>query len=479
MKETINKATQITDAILETEAVLFLDQYKDPWIAFNGDGTVVDKINSSACRRFITALSHTNFNHIPTNTTINQVIQALEAHATFGQLEHSLEVSIVRIGDTIWYDLGRKAVRITNKKWSVVKKPPIIFRRPPHQQAQVTPKHGGDTKTLLKFVNVSNEPDQILYLCWLLSTYIIPNLPRPILILHGMQGAGKSFQMQNAKTLIDHSLLDMGISQPKNEEDFVLSACYNYLLFYDNVSAIPDWLSDLLCKAVTGGGFLTRKLYSNNEVFVYSFMRAIIINGINQVATRPDLLDRSIVMQLERISPDKRKEFGVIKAEFEKAKPQILGGIFDTVVQAMAIYPKIKDQEWSRMADFDHWGCAIAEALGYGQEKFMQARNGNIQLRNDYAIEANAVGLAVVEFMRDKPRWSGTASVLYGLLAPIWTKLHLDKPKTAPLLAKTLRTLEPNLAAQNIATRFSRGNDRIITFIKTTDGTDGNDSKNG
>jgi putative DNA primase/helicase len=35
------------------------------------------------------------------------------------------------------------------------------------------------------------------------------------------------------------------------------------LLSFDNISAIPVWLSDCLCRLSTGGAYATRGLYTN------------------------------------------------------------------------------------------------------------------------------------------------------------------------------------------------------------------------
>jgi hypothetical protein len=245
------------------------------------------------------------------------------------------------------------------------------------------------------------------------------------------------------------------------------------------MSAMTEEFSDALCRAVTGSVFQTRRLFTTNDVFAFKFTRPIILNGLNQIVAKGDMLDRCLVMQLERIKDENRKQPGALKADFKEAKPYILGAIFDTIIKAQAAYNKIQPDYSTRMTDYEHWGCAIAEALGYGQDKFKQALKDNAQLQHSHAIEANPVGQAIVAFMQDKSDWSGTPSALYGLLEPIWFKLRLEKPKDAPRLSKALNTLTPNLLAKGIKVTMTRGDQRIITLTKITDTTDGTDSKNG
>src|SRR3989344_8457482 len=108
-------------------------------------------------------------------------------------------------------------------------------------------------------------------------------------------------------------------------------------IFFDNVSHLSDHISDALCKAVTGDGFSKRELYSDEDDIIFSFRRCLGINGINIAARNPDLLERSILFELERVSPERRKQEHEILGEFEKERPRIVGSIFDAVVKAMQI----------------------------------------------------------------------------------------------------------------------------------------------
>ena len=64
---------------------------------------------------------------------------------------------------------------------------------------------------------------------------------------------------------------------------------HNYICYFDNVSEIKEWISDQLCRAVTGSGFSKRELYSDDDDIIYNFRRCIGFNGINLGATKADL----------------------------------------------------------------------------------------------------------------------------------------------------------------------------------------------
>ena len=72
----------------------------------------------------------------------------------------------------------------------------------------------------------------------------------------------------------------------------VVNLQQHWFLPFDNVSHLNDEMSDTLCRAITGGGIQQRKLFTNAEDYIFTFQRCIAVNGINNVANRPDLLDR-------------------------------------------------------------------------------------------------------------------------------------------------------------------------------------------
>jgi hypothetical protein len=468
-------------AIQESGAELFHDQYNDTYIAYYGDGSSVAKISSKVTKLWLIRYAYINLKSIPSTDTINRVLQSLSARAYFEGRGYSLDVRSVHNSDGLWYDLGERVVRITKKGWEVPDEVPLAFKRFPHQKKQAVPVSGGSLKLLLKYINVKNESDQLLFLVYLVAAFI-PNFPHPLLILHGAQGAGKTTPMKLMKELIDPSELG-GLSAPKNIESFVQTISHHSFMFYDNLSTMPEWFSDALARAATGDSFSKRELYSDDDDVIYRFQKTISLNGINQVVYKSDLLDRSILLNLERISPENRKESQVFWAEFELDRPLILGAIFDILAKTLTLYPTVKLDKLPRMADFARWGYAIAEASGYSGEAFIRAYSMNIAVQHDEAIEANPVAQTIVEFVRDCSTWEGTPAELYNILTPIAFRLQISQsrswPKDAARLGRALTSVAPNLLAKDIELERSRGKNRLITIKKSTVVTDDTDvSKN-
>lgn len=468
-------------AIQESGVELFHDQYNDTYISYYGDGSHISKINSKVTKYWLVKYAYTKLRTLPTNDTVNRVLQSLSAQAYFGGVQHTLNVRSVHNKNGLWYDLGEWAVHITENGWEIAHNVLIIFKRFPHQKDQIKPVSGGSLLLLLKYVNIADEPDQLLFLVYVVAAFI-PDYPHPLLILHGAQGAGKTTPMKVMKELIDPSVLG-GLSAPKNEEAFVQLASHHSFLFFDNLSKMPEWFSDTLARAATGDSFSKRELYTDDDDVIYRFQKTIALNGINQVVYKSDLLDRSILLNLERISPEKRKEAQVFWTEFEHDRPLILGAIFDVLAKALALYPTVKLDRLPRMADFTRWGYAISEASGFGGKAFVEAYSRNIEVQHDEAIEANPIAQVIVEFMKDKGSWKGTPAQLYRLLTNIAFNLEISQsrswPKDAARFGRALTIISPNLSAKSIEVERSRGKDRFIISNSAVAADESDESESG
>ena len=97
-------------------------------------------------------------------------------------------------------------------------------------------------------------------------------------------------------------------STPRDERDLVIAATNGWLIALDNLSHLSDWLSDALCRLATGSGFATRELYTNAEEAIFAAQRPVVMNGIEEVATRGDLLDRALILYLPTIPEAKRQD---------------------------------------------------------------------------------------------------------------------------------------------------------------------------
>jgi len=371
-------------------------------------------------------------------------------------------------GESVFcYDLTDKqwrAIKITSSGWEIIS-PPILFRRYGHQQAQPEPIHNGDVFKLLQFVNLKDEKQIILYLVSIITSFI-PDIPHVIFVFFGGEGSGKSTASKFTRMIVDpSSSLTCGCYDDRKE--FVQYMAHNYVIILENLSGISKKLSDSICAAVTGDGDSKRQLFTDDDDIIYNFKRVFIINGINNVVTRADLLRRSILFEIEKkpdneILPEKE-----LWQQFNEVRPQIMGSVFDVLAKAIQFYPQIKLTGYYDMADYTIWGCAVAEALGYGADAFLAAYAENLGKQVEEAVANHPVASAVTALLQDKKEWHGTPSELLGELEKIAgdEKINVKSkswPKAANSLTRRLNEAKTILNKTGIQIDKSKSGNREI-----------------
>lgn len=296
-----------------------------------------------------------------------------------------------------------------------------------------------------------------------------PRGPFPVLVIFGEQGSGKSSLARTLRALIDPNAA--GLRRPPREErDIPITANNSHLVALDNLSRLPEWLSDALCSLATGAGFATRQLYTDDEEALFQAQRPIILNGVEEFASRPDLIDRSVILQLPKIDDLRRQPEEELDAAFASALPLILGALLDTMVAGLAQLDTIQLSEPPRMADFTKWGCAIAHACGWTPEDFTRAYTENRKLAVEASIEDSVIAGKIIEFMEARgSSWEGTSTqlltVLNDRLAPDEMKNRRDWPKAPSVLSGLLQRCAPNLRHRGINYTLERtARKRIITL---------------
>jgi len=304
------------------------------------------------------------------------------------------------------------------------------------------------------------------------------------LILYGSQGAAKSSLQELIKMLVDPSVI-MTLTFPRDLNEVIQQLSHNYITYYDNISIIKPWISDQLCRAVSGSGSSKRQLFTDDDDVIRSFKRCIGINGINLAATKADLLDRSIIIKLEEIAKDKRRTPEDIWKEFEEIRPQLLGYIFDILVKVLQYEENNPAQKYSlyRMTEFSKYGEIIARCMGYPDDEFIKVYEQNRVIQVDEIIESSQIATCLMYMMYTKygeanndyrSEWDGTASALLGEFKAITdiyasaNELNIDTrskdwPKKANVLRRRLNELAPTLKEAGLQITFYKEADKNRT----------------
>lgn len=406
---------------------LFQDTQKQPWIAINGSGSHVMNLKEENFRYWVMRQAmEVNGDFISTHIA-DEIAKRLISIALYSSNNpRPLEVRVARKDridgspEELWYDLCDKdglAVHITKDGYKI-EEPPIIFRRYSHQHEQVKPeaKAGGKWDDIFNIINLTERDDRVTFTVFCLSCFV-SRFPKPILLIQGTNGSGKSTPMRIIHSLIDPSELESGTALVKDTAELARQANKLCIIHWDNIDGreITPEVSNALCRLASGQAFMRRTLYQDDADSIFKGQRAIMLNGIGKLVEREDILDRSLIITTQRIPENKRKTEATIFSKLREMKPYLLHEVFMALSKALTIYPTINLESSHRMADFEALGYAICEALdGYSGKEWLEVYDRVVKRQVENALEESATA-QIAKYLVDRSRnhyWEGTASMM-------------------------------------------------------------------
>ena len=398
-------------------------------------------------------------------TSLNHAVENLDALASRAG-QRGIYLRVASYEGKLYIDAAddaRSVVEVDSQGWSVLNEPPPIrFRRTPNSRALPLPASANareGIKALREFLNVGEE-DFVLCVGWLLAA-LRDTGPYPLLMLTGEQGSAKSTAARLLRSLIDPASPPTR-GRPRDERDVMIEAHGRHVLAYDNVSGLPVWLSDSLCRIATGAGYGTRALFTDREERVFEVWRPVIVTGIENPAVRGDLADRSLIIRLNPIAEKERRTESEVMAAFEDVRPQVLGALLGGLAEGLRRYDSIRLERMPRMADFCKWVTAC-EAAYWPSGTFMAAYRYANKTAMEDVLEDSPVGLTLRSFLDETRSFQGNAGEL---LEKLDEHSHVEKrpkgwPTTDAGMGKQLMRLAPtfrNLGYTVGRSRTSRNN---------------------
>ena len=429
-------------------------------------------IRAKGFRRWLARRFFEETGGAPSSEALQSALNVIEAKAHFDAPERQVHIRVGGLGGRLYLDLGDetwRAVEIDATGWRVIDNPPVRFRRASGMKKMPIPVRSGSIETLRSFLNVKTDEDFVLVVAWALAC-LRNRGPYPVIVLSGEQGSAKSTFSAILRALLDPNTAPLR-ALPREDRDLFIAASNGHVLAFDNVSGLPTWISDTLCRLATGGGFAVRQLYSDQDEVLFDAARPVILNGIEDIVTRPDLVDRAVFLTLEPIPEDRRRPEQELWAAFELERARILGVLLDAVAKGLAELPSTRLDKLPRMADFALWATACETAL-WPSGTFWSAYCGNRDEAVDGVIDADPIAAAVRAVMTTRTEWTGTASELLGALVEMAGE-RVAKSKTWPdsprVLAGRLRRAATFLRKVGIDIGFEReGRARTRTIRITT-----------
>lgn len=363
----------------------------------------------------------------------------------------------IDLGDEHW-----RVVKIEPGATQVLERSPVLFLRSNSARALPLPAEKGGAAALdrlRELLNVDQGP-WLLIVAWLIEV-LRPDTPYVGLQIVGPQGSAKSTLQSLLRSLIDPSVENLRV-KPRSREDMLIAAQSNLVVSYENLSDLSDAYQDALCTMLTGGGFAARTLFTNAEEHLVNVKRPVMINGIDRVVTRADLLDRVITIERPEIAPSQRRSAAEIEAAFKKLRATAFAGLLEVFRGALSLLPDVvaEKRAWPRMADYAQLGEAVARTLGRKPGAFLKVYMQNLAQGAEDTIESTPLGAAIVAGLRTQPEFSGTYTEVAAELRRYADRMGSGSPTSGKAFGDQLRRLAPSLSRMGYEIELGRRTNR-------------------
>lgn len=340
---------------------------------------------------------------------------------------------------THWLDLGDntgQAVCITREGWTVEPTPPVYFRRTPLTAPLPIPERGSSIEELWEWLHVTEE-DRPLVLAWLVALFWC-DIPHPILGLFGEHGSGKTTVLKIIVLLIDSSPVPYR-KPPRDADSWITAAAGSWVVGLDNLSAVSGWLSDTLCRAVTGEGDVRRQLYTDSSLVTFSFRRCLAMTSIDLGSLAGDLAERLLHITLDVIPEEERRDETSMWADWSAAHPRLLGALLDLTAEVARALPSVDAPRLPRMADYARILAAVDQLHGTNGLERYRGSQGRLALDT---LSGDPFITAITETLTEP--WEGTAAQLLERLdAPDEVRRSKRWPDNARAVTQRLRRQAP------------------------------------
>lgn len=374
-------------------------------------------------RKELKKLYYNQFNEVLSVQEVQSAVEIIEIIGTDTTEEVEVCKRVFSNSYQYAYELNREegtAVWIEDGEVSIEKTSGIIFRHAANYANQIEPNLKVQPEKLLDYMrkhfNLSSDREIKLLTLYLVTSLWGLRINHPILVLTGEKGFSKSSSFKKLEELIDPKSSELG-------------------------SGIPR-----------GSDGLEVRLYNGYFVTIVLDLKAIVaVNGVSLVAKESDLLDRSVILTLKRIAPDKVLTEEELWAEFEKDRPKMLGACFNVLAAALNDMEEVQVRNKIRMADF-HVACVkVGRVLGISEEEVSDILWENQKNINRRTLDEDVVALCVIELMQGRNKYVNSMSGLLIDLLDIADKNGMPStviPKTANHLRSRLDKTKSNLQSE-------------------------------
>jgi putative DNA primase/helicase len=376
-------------------------------------------IRSSRFRHWLTLQYLNGHEAAPSKNAIDECLNAVEALAVAQGKNHTAFIRVAEYDGRVYLDLCNdawQAIECSKSGWVLVDNAPVMFVRrdgmlPLPAPEPLTEQFSG-IEELRSFLGSLSQAHFALVVAWLLSCLRDTGV-FPVLMIHGESGSGKTILTKLLMDLIDPRA-EKALSIPKDDRALIVFAKQTFLIGFENISVIPAWFSDALCRLASGDSFVAVKLYTDDELAIHKAKRPVIVNGIPRLAEREDLAGRTFTISLPPMTVDRLTEPELLE-RWGLARPRILGGLLDGVCSALRNITGITLPEEPRLIGALKWATAAEPNFGFDDGTTFKAYQDSARETIQAAFEADIVAIVLTKFIRSlaTKAWEGTPTQLF------------------------------------------------------------------
>ena len=350
---------------------------------------------------------------------MSTAIKTLMAKARYDGSRREVFLRSAALDGKVYVDLADdqwRAIEIDSDGYRVVDDPPVHFRReagmlPLPAPTNIEPRRG--IEKLRELLRLRDARDFVIIVAWLLAA-LASRGPFTVLIFLGEPGATKSSTAYAVRSIVDPNASPLRL-KPREPRDVFIAANYGLVVAYNNLSNLPEWLSDTLCVVSEGSGESRRELYTDADESLLYARAPFLLTGIENVVVRGDLAQRTLFIHLASVPNVERLTEDDFKGRLKRAHADILGALCGAVSMGLRREKTLKLPALPRMATFFHWVSACEPAL-WEAGTFEAAYESNAKGATEDVIEGEKAASVLRGFMASRARWQGTATQLLGEL---------------------------------------------------------------
>lgn len=270
----------------------------------------------------------------------------------------------------------------------------------------------------------------LLYRNWWLATFFTELCPtRPILLLKGEKGSGKSMAVRVMLRLLFGLTADVS-GVPDKADAFTAMTSNSHIVVMDNMDTVTQEIRDKIAALSTGKQDELRTLYKTNEKTIVRYRCWLAVTSRTpDTLQRDDLVDRLVILPMKRIDDRVRMRESLFLEEVLQKRNQFWGDCLTALNSVVAQIRRggIPDRSALRMADWAALGTVMAQAVD--QEATWEIGLNEVKTKQAELLLEEDVLLMGLDLLLQDPRHRGTAYETRNLYSEVKSALYgQDRP---------------------------------------------------